>query len=610
MSMIGGLPATGNTYQVTVSIDNTQTAASINQMVSGFRSMDANFSAAVSQMRQTMGQLGAQARGQLSEIPNTFAGMGQNAQGAMSSIGRLAASFGVFSTGRQLVEGMRDSLTDLRTYTEKMNQDLVNMQLRLAEVQSITGNVGKDSSKVLQQHLEMMKYTGMTSEQAVGFTGQFVGEAEVSRAKFDPGQFNLIQQQAARFAMVHGGDPTTHAIMAGRLAGFYDPTGRPVEGQAQDVLTRQANLYAGLNLVPGNTANVTRSYVTALARLVSPTGRGGMVGSPEALANLTVAAAGPAGEASGIDTTLEQFARGVTGQGRAGKWQEFLRNELKIPAEAPAEVAMVPVFKRLQEVEATGASLTDYMQKQGLTSSTERLAIASMYRARGLIDVAANRPVISPEEAQKQINEPYILGSRGERRELIYQRAVAGTRAAQIEDAQQNQLAEIFRARAITELTKSHEIGPQWQAGLDVGQRFDQMITNQIYGQDFKSRQAIDERAAMIYERETRQKLPGHAKFEKEGASWQSTLFGISDRFVNEEYVLGNQLSADINAAESGRRFGFNAASGAATGKAMVDDPEVKKAIIETRDHARDTRDHTRKDRPMTVAKPAPSPRP
>jgi hypothetical protein len=57
---------------------------------------------------------------------------------------------------------------------------------------------------------------------------------------------------------------------------------------------------------------------------------------------MTVAAAGPAGEASGIDTTLEQFARGVTGQGRAGRWQSFLRNELKIPAEAPAEGAMGP----------------------------------------------------------------------------------------------------------------------------------------------------------------------------------------------------------------------------------------------------------------------------
>lgn len=483
------------------------------------------------------------------------------------------------------------------------------MQLNLAEVQSITGNVGKDSSKVLQQHLEMMKYTGMTSAQAVGFTGEFVGEAEVSRAKFDPGQFNLIQQQAARFAMVHGGDPATHAIMAGRLAGFYDPTGRPVEGQAQDVLTRQANLYSGMNLVPGNTANVERSVVTAMARLVSPTGTGGMVGSPEALINLAVAAAGPAGEASGIDTTLEQFARGVTGQGRAGKWQQFLRNELKIPAEAPAEVAMVPIFKRLQEVEATGASLTDYMQKQGLTSSTERLAIASIYRNRGLIDVAANRPVISPEEAQRQINEPYVLGAKGERRELIYQRAVAGTKAAEIEDAQRNQLAEIYRQRAVTELTREHEIGPQWAAGLGAGGSFMNMMANMVYGQDYQSREKIDVRAATIFERETNRRLPTGRMRDEQGYG----LLGIKGSrygFVDESYVLGNQLAAEMNQVTSGNRFGFNAATGAATGKALVDDPEVKKAIIETRDHARDTRDHTRKDRPMTVAKPAPSPRP
>jgi hypothetical protein len=603
MSMIGGLPSSGNTYQVTVSIDNSQTAASINQMVAGFKSMDANFSAAVGQMRQTMGQLGAQARGQLSEIPNTFAGMGQSAQGAMSDIGRLAASFGVFSTGRQLVEGMRDSLTDLRTYTEKMNSDLVAMQTRLAEVQSITGRAGGSQADVVKEHLQVMRYTGMTSDQAREFTGEFVGEAEVSRAKFDPQQFNIIQQQAARFAMVHGGDPATHAIMAGRLAGFYDPTGRPIEGQAQDVLTREANLYSGLNLVPGNTAAVARSYVTAMARLVSPTGAGGMVGSPEALANLTVAAAGPAGEASGIDTTLEQFARGVTGQGRAGKWQEFLRNELRIPAEAPAEVAMDPVFKRLQEVEATGASLTDYMQKQGLTSSTERLAIVSMYRNRGLIEAAANRPVLSPEEAQQQINAPYDINSNAYRPNLDILRSQANTQAILLERAQQNQMAEVFRSRAISELTQQNEIGPEWQAGLDLGQRFDQMISNQVFGKDFTTRQKIDERAAMIYERTTGRKLRGHAQFEKEGPTWRNRLFGIGDRFVNEDYVMSNQLAGDINESETGRRFGFDAASGAGRGRAIVDDAETKKDI-------KDIVAGVRKDRPMTVARPAPSPKP
>jgi hypothetical protein len=594
MSMIGGLPASGNTYQVTVSIDNTQTAASINQMVSGFRSMDANFSAAVSQMRQTMGQLGAQARGQLSEIPNTFAGMGQNAQGAMSSIGRLAASFGVFSTARQLVEGMKDSLTDLRTYTEKMNQDLTNMQLRLAEVQSISGRAGTGGAPVLQEHLELMKYTGMTSEQAMKFTGEFTGEAEIYRPKFTPGDFRRIQQDAARFAMIHGGDTGTHATIAGRLAGYAAPgTG------ADEIMRQQAEIYRLLNAGAGNTAQLAASFNNALATLVSPTGEGGQVGSARALAGLAVGAS-RLGAPATVDTTLERFANVMTGQTRSKDWTKFLRGGadeggLGIKEGTPVESAMGRVFARMERESATGKDLMQWAKDMGISNAAERRTLVGMFNQRFGIQQEMAKPEVTTAEARQVLTDPYTMGRAGFRPELALGRAQAGTRAAQLEQAQQNQLAEIFRARAVTELTRENQIGPQWQAGLDVGQRFDQMITNQVFGQDFKSRQAIDERAAMIYERETRRKLPGHAQFEKEGPTWRNRLFGISDRFVNEDYVMSNQLSADINQAETGRKLGFDAATGRAT-------PDTKLL--------KDIADGVRKDRPMTVAKPAPSPRP
>lgn len=599
----GGYGGSIDTYEVVVAVDDSRAVASIDQIAAKAQNMDRQFTAAVSQMRAAMAQMSAQSSRQLSEVPDSFAGIGRNAGTATSAIGRLVSSLGLLSVGREIVSGMRDAFSDLRTYTEKLNADLVTMQSRLAEVQSITGRAGGSQREVIQEHLDVMKYTGMTSQQAAEFTGEFVGEAEVSREKFRPDQYAQIQRQSARFAMIHGGPASAHAILAGRLAGFYRPVPGQEDRQAEDIMTQQANLYAGMNLAPGMTAAVNQSVVTAMSRLVSPTGKGGMVGSPEALVNLAVAGAKPAGDPSSIDTFLEQFARGVTGQSRSKQWTSFLRDELRIPAEAPAEVAMGPIFKRLEEVQARGQSLSGYLKDVGgLSSSEERRAIVGMFENRDLYEAARTRRRLSPEQARRQLEDPYTLGTDAFRGNLALGREQAGLQAVQIEQAQMNQTAEIFRTRAVAQLTQQNRIGPTWQAGLGAGERLDQMLTNAVLGKDFVERQLIDQTAAQLYEQQTGRILPGHAQFNREGPGLWKQMTGISHTFVNEEYVLANQFSADVNASESGRRLGFDAATGARTGKALVDE-EMKKAIL-------DTRDHTRKDRPMTVAKPAPKPRP
>jgi hypothetical protein len=250
--------ASSDTYEVIFEVRDAPMAAGIEKMVADSRRLDAQWTSTMNNMRQRTAALADGAGDSVKKIPSMFDGVKKSVGDATSEIGRMAVGFAVFTVGRQLITGMRDALVDLRQYTVTMNKELTDMQLKLAEVQSITGRAGAGGAQVLQEHLELMKYTGMTSEQAMKFTGEFVGEAEISRAKFDPGQFNLIQQQAARFAMVHGGDPTTHAIMAGRLAGFTIPRGGRSRGRPRTFSQEQANLYAGLNLVPGNTRTSRR----------------------------------------------------------------------------------------------------------------------------------------------------------------------------------------------------------------------------------------------------------------------------------------------------------------------------------------------------------------
>jgi hypothetical protein len=591
--------ASSDTYEVIFEVRDSPMAAAIEKSVADARRLDAQWQSTMNSMRQRTAALSEGVGESIRKIPSLFDNIKKSAGDATSEIGRMAVGFAVFTVGRQLITGMRDALVDLRQYTVSMNKDLTDMQLRLAEVQSISGRAGAGGAQVLQEHLDLMKYTGMTSEQATKFTGEFTGEAEIYREKFSPADFQQIQMNAARFAMIHGGDTGTHAAIAGRLAGYAAPG-----TNADEIMRQQAEVYRLLNAGAGNTAQLAASYNNALATLVSPTGEGGQVGSARNLAGLAVGAS-RLGAPATVDTTLERFANVMTGQTRSPVWTKFLREEMKIPEGTTAEAAMGPIFARMQRESAGGKDLMQWAKDMGIANAAERRTLVGMYNQRQGIQQEMARPEVTAEQARQVLTDPYTLGRAGFRPELAMGRAVAGTKAAELEQAQQNQLAEIFRQRAVTELTRENQIGPQWAAGLGAGEKFSQMLADVSYGKDITSRQKIDERAAMIYERETNRRLPTGGRYDREGPGGMFGVFGGKPGkygFVDESYVSSNQLSADINQSESGRRFGFDAASGRATGVAL-DDAEVKKAILETRDH-------TRKDRPMTVAKPAPGVRP
>lgn len=594
-----------DTYEVIFEVRDSPMAAGIEKMVADARRLDAQWQSSMNSMRQRSAAMADGAGESVKKIPSLFDNVKKSAGDATSEIGRMAVGFAVFTVGRQLVSGMRDALVDLRQYTVTMNKELTDMQLKLAEVQSITGRAGAGGAQVLQEHLDLMKYTGMTSEQATKFTGEFTGEAEIYREKFSPADFQQIQMNAARFAMIHGGDTGTHAAIAGRLAGYAAPG-----TNADEIMRQQAEVYRLLNAGAGNTAQLAGSFNNALASLVSPTGEGGQVGSARTLAGLAVGAS-RLGAPATVDTTLERFANVMTGQTRSPKWTAFLREEMKIPEGTTTEAAMGPVFARMQRESAGGKDLMQWAKDMGIANAAERRTLVGMYNQRQGIQQEMARPEVTVEQARQVLTDPYTMGREGFRPELAQRRAEAGTKAAELDMARQEQMAEVFRARARTQLTQENLIGPRWRAGLGPAERASKTLQESIYGTDAVENQRIDERALQIAERELGVRPRGETEFirQESSAAGKAKYMIPGYSAVHESiyaglgYTQGNQLPHDINEMISARRFGIDPSTGAATGRATVDDPEVKKAILETRDH-------TRKDRPMTVAKPAPSPKP
>jgi hypothetical protein len=592
--------ASSDTYEVIFEVRDAPMAAGIEKMVADSRRLDAQWTSTMNNMRQRTAALADGAGDSVKKIPSMFDGVKKSVGDATSEIGRMAVGFAVFTVGRQLITGMRDALVDLRQYTVTMNKELTDMQLKLAEVQSITGRAGAGGAQVLQEHLELMKYTGMTSEQAMKFTGEFVGEAEIYRPRYDPGQFAEIQNQAARFAMIHGGDAASHAILSGRLMGMMP------EGQrtAEAVETKQADLYRRLNLAPGRTEALNQSYVQSLATLVSPTGQGGMVGSAEELANLYIPGSRVAGTPAKTASTMERFARVVTGQIRGKEWTPFLRDELNIPEGTPTEQAMIPIFNRMASEQARGTDLPTWLRGKGIGNSKEISTLIGMFNQRqDYFDAVAKvrAEPMTPAMARQTLTDPYTMGREGFRPELAIRRNEAAEKAVELQEAQQNQMAEVFRGRARVQLRQENQIGPRWQAGLSPVERADMLAKGMVQGEAYVERQKVDERALQLFEREYGQTRGHRAQLESDRAWYNRPgFFGKPvDSYVGAAYVQSNQFAQEVNEGMLSRRIGIDPATGAATGRASKDTK-----ILE------DIERGVRKDRPMTVAKPAPSPRP
>lgn len=592
-------------YEVIFEVRNSPLMAGIEESLAGAKRLDAQWQSTINSMRQRTAALKDSAGQDIPKTQGMFANLGLSAGDAGRQITRMAASFLVFQAGRELVSGMRDALVDLRDYTVTINKELTGMQSNIAELQSITGRAGESNAHVIQEHLELMKYSGMTSQQAIKFASAFTGEAEISREKFDPRQFAMIQQNAARFAMIHGGDAGTHAMLAGRLAGLYQPVEGKEDQQARDIATKQADLYSRLNMAPGETEPLTAVFAAELGKLVSPTGKGGMVGSPEALANMFVAAAKTARDPGEVGTRIEQFSRAMTGLNRSKDWAKFLRGApgeggLGVGPNARAEEAMVPLFKVLEQVQARGESIPGFLKSKGLANSQEILAISGMFEGRELYETVRKKKPLSAEEAQEVLTKPYTLG--GGRLDLLQSQNEAKKTAVRIEQAQRGQLAEVFRGRAEAELLQQRQIGPEWEAGLGPAERAAYKAQETIHGTGTVVRQKIDALALKMAEREYGMMPKAEAEFNR----YESSAVGKAkymipgysaiheDKYAGFGYTQSNRLAEDVNEMAEAKALGIDAA----TGKALAG-RKIEK-------HLEDISHGVRKDRPMTVARPAP----
>lgn len=586
-----------DTYEVIFAVDDSEAAKAIDRTVAAARRMDQQFQQSVTRMNQYTARMADQAGDamkrpsqEMPQITNHFAKIGEFAKSATSEIGRMAASFVLFTAAREIISSMKDGLSDLRSYTEKMNNDLISMQTRLAEVQSITSRAGGSQAEVIAEHLDLMKYTGMSSEQAKTFAEEFTGSAEVARGKFDPGEFAQIQRNTARFAMIHGGDIGSHAILAGRLAGMAAPG-----TTAEQLTTRQANIYGLLNLAEGRTQAVSGSYAEALSKLVSPTGAGGMVSSPEALAQLAVGASKVAG-AGAIDTRLEQFSRAATGMSRSKDWTKFLREELKINPEASADEAMKPIFDAMERAGAQGMGPARFLRSKGMTNSAEVLAVAGMYGQRQFIYDAQARAPMTTAESNQTLTDPYTPGTVGFRGNLAQQRERASLQAVEIENAQREQIGMLFRDRAKRQLTQEGQIGERWRAGLGIVESAQIKSTDFTFGKGTYEQQKIDERALQLAERAYGKRVRGHDEYMRSFGSLNMATGKHEDNYAGYGYAASNQVLSDIADLDDAKKVGDR------SGPSAWDDPgKPKKVEIVT--------DHSRKERPMTVPKPAPRPR-
>jgi hypothetical protein len=296
---------------------------------------------------------------------------------AAAAMPGAATIVGVF---RELVSVLAQARQEAQQFGDK------TMQLRdsLRDIASVRGQAGV-SDELIKETLDLRKKSGMTATEAHSFTEQFLGEAEAFRDKMDPKEFQRLSEQAARYAVVVGGDVGTRGKLAGRLMALAAPGTK-----ADDIMNDMNEANRIIESGSGKAHLVTTSYTNLAATMLQPGGTG-RVGSARTLAILAMAASRVGGE-SEVDTNVERFAKAVQGGTTSKPWREFLKGA-GVKEGMKVEESMQVVFDKMEGAAQSGRDLDRYLQDMGIQRTEERRTLVAMFGQRESMNVELARRV-------------------------------------------------------------------------------------------------------------------------------------------------------------------------------------------------------------------------
>lgn len=537
----GGIGA-DDVYEVVFQVDDSDEARAVAASIARQQRLHAQWQSTMNAMNQAA-RSAADSTGKARTAMDALNdAVGKVGDGVQSLFRGLAESTPALLAVRAITAAMAQGVEEATQLADKTQQ----MRDLLRDIVGIQGGGGV-GARPLAEHLQLMQQAGLTSAEAHGFREQFLGEAEAYKDRMKPEEYEQLQSRSARMAMAYGLKPETMALLSGRLISRMQPGAKATDviGQAGEV---QRLLQAG----SGVTSKLMESYLQSMATLTNAQGTG-QVGGPRQLAALAMGAS-RLGPESTVDTTLENFAKAVTGLTRNKDWTRFIREDVGIKEGTTAERGMVPLFQRLEKEQAQGRDLMTFLAEQGLKDTQARRSVVGMYGQRDILMRELNRPEaerVGAAQVEEKVTEAYE--DRGERGRVLRRRqAEAKVTAAEVEVGKDYEEAQTLRREAYANLLKRRELGPETKADQAIQDFLSgKAITNVSEQQRMIEREAYrlgQERFGMVFE--------GAPFAEKGGQVEGGKGMGPDARGAWTRRIQGFELAENIKRAQDSAAVG------------------------------------------------------